>query len=476
MPSLKHAGYRERVPLRVKASDPVKALEAAVIGGFHPSDFGYPEDGDMDSLKSLHDGLTVVACCVGERLDARRQQGVKRFLRKDLSSILEASLTDAYGQAVPEGTGERFLAKHKELLPDLVKDPHLAALPNLSYLDGYLEQSDMRVPAYPARGMAKGEAAYASQLFSEMREKGCIQGAYQEPGTEVCPDALSGEGLSGFVLETGQGTKALCAGKKGIGYGAVLLSGEGGAPVASRFVEGTLSDVSRGVRGMADGAAERQFAEDLRERHVEAPQVNEYAAKREGLSEAVCGPGKYMRQCRLYVEAAYPQLSKGLVYADIRAANDLALPGGYPSGNPALVTDYYTGEDGKRKQRNLAPYTVEEFDAINKAANPDGDKPVFYGDLLPRRGGFRVEPESISPSRVPFSMREHKARTSLAKMLNQQSKYLELEERSDLVKAFGLEKGAFGDLDIQSDVSPDMQYGVDAGDAAELAAEGMSLG
>lgn len=460
--------YRGLISKRLLASDPEDVLQASVIGGFHPSDFGYPEHGSKEDLQSLYDGLTVVACCIGERLEQERQRGTKRFLRENLAGILESGLTDAFGSPAKEGCGMRFLNHHKELLPDLVKSPYLAAMPGMEYLESCLQDSKKSVPTYKASRMTRDEAVYASQLFSEFREKGCISGVAQREDLEVNPSAFSGNGLGGFVLDAGMGWKALCGGKPSCGYGTVLLSPQG-TPVGADFVKTGFQDVSRSVRELKDDALDRQFSESLRERHAMPPMVSEYAAKREGLSDAVCGPGKYLQRCRLYVEAAYPQLSKGLVYADIRCANDLPLPGGYPSPDPALVCDHFTGKDGRRKQTNLAPYSVEAFDRINREACSDGDKPVFYGDLIPRQGGFSVDVDSLSPSKVPFSMREHTSRTKLAKALNHQSKYLELEERSDLIQSFGLEKDAFGELDLQSDVNPDMQYGIDAGDAADLA-------
>ncbi len=171
---------------------------------------------------------------------------------------------------------------------------------------------------------------------------------------------------------------------------------------------------------------------------------------------------------RVVILGDYPNTSGRLLqlaYAnDLSSVSSAALP-------TMLVSDTVKDAFGRSRKSYVHQYTDQEYDALLSHCEVSGTHPVTSVSLY-SKGGHRIADVSTAerPS-FPFYYDRHQEVTERAKRvrLNQQSKHLEFEEREELAAKYGFDVDEFGDLDMQSSVSADPEFGITEADAVRLA-------
>jgi len=96
--------------------------------------------------------------------------------------------------------------------------------------------------------------------------------------------------------------------------------------------------------------------------------------------------------------------------------------------DPMLVYDKYKAADGTMKNTFTAEYSKAQWEAIEKAANKDGDAMVVIADLFPNKKGkgLVVNTNTLKTPDVPFDKEAHQKNT-LAAREAKKAKYAEAE-------------------------------------------------
>lgn len=145
---------------------------------------------------------------------------------------------------------------------------------------------------------------------------------------------------------------------------------------------------------------------------------NEYMQVREGLGSSTYH-GHLLKGVRLAIRNAKEVPGKGWK-VELCQACDMEGENCPASPDPYLTNKPFKFNDGKAGVSRNQFYSYEEYGAMLDAANQKGDKPVFYGDLLPTQGAdgsvsFLVDVDSLKGSQVPFSLKAHGAAAGAAR-------------------------------------------------------------
>ncbi|MGX1195851.1 hypothetical protein [Metabacillus sp. SLBN-84] len=124
--------------------------------------------------------------------------------------------------------------------------------------------------------------------------------------------------------------------------------------------------------------------------------------------------GQSFKGQRVHVSGVFDQKGPGMTGKNVAfsISNDTREPDDVFT-NPMLVYDKYKDKAGKEKDTYTASYSAKQWEAIEKAANKDGDAMVLEADLFPnsRGKGLVVNTSSLKTPEVPFSAEKHRENT-----------------------------------------------------------------
>ncbi|PAE87720.1 hypothetical protein [Shouchella clausii] len=128
--------------------------------------------------------------------------------------------------------------------------------------------------------------------------------------------------------------------------------------------------------------------------------------------------GQSYKNQRVHVSAAFDQRGPGMKGKNIAfsISNDTREPEDVIT-NPMLVYDKFKDKDGNEKDTFTASYSPKQWEAIEKAANKDGDAMVLVADLFPntRGKGLVVNTNTLRTPETPFSAEKHRDNTIAAR-------------------------------------------------------------
>jgi len=123
--------------------------------------------------------------------------------------------------------------------------------------------------------------------------------------------------------------------------------------------------------------------------------------------------GQSMKDRRLVVVGAFDQKGEGMTGKNVAfaIAADQETEASNVITDPMLHYGTYKDDAGKEQSTYTVPYSKQEFERIEQAANKDGDKWVVQGNVFPseHRKGLHVNTKSLTTPDVPFSNDKHKA-------------------------------------------------------------------
>lgn len=124
--------------------------------------------------------------------------------------------------------------------------------------------------------------------------------------------------------------------------------------------------------------------------------------------------GQSYKGQRLHVSSVFDQKGQGMtgknvafsISNDNREKEDVMT-------NPMLVYDTYKDSSGVEKDTFTASYSAKQWEAIEAAANKDGDAMVIEADLFPgKKGkGLLVNTNTLKTPEQPFNAAAHKEKT-----------------------------------------------------------------
>ncbi|MGC6586656.1 hypothetical protein ACPV3A_17015 [Paenibacillus sp. Dod16] len=127
--------------------------------------------------------------------------------------------------------------------------------------------------------------------------------------------------------------------------------------------------------------------------------------------------GQSFKNQRVHVAAVYDQTGKGMTGKNVSfsISNDTREGDGIFT-DPMLVYDTYT-RDGKQQNSFTANYSAKQWEAIEAAANKDGDALVIEADLFANKNGpgLLVNTNTLKTPEIPFNKEKHKANTLAAR-------------------------------------------------------------
>lgn len=128
--------------------------------------------------------------------------------------------------------------------------------------------------------------------------------------------------------------------------------------------------------------------------------------------------GQSYKGQRVHVSSVFDQKGPGMTGKNIAfsISNDTREPAEVIT-NPMLVYDKYKDAQGKEKDTYTASYSAKQWEAIEKAANKDGDAMVLEADLFPnaRGKGLVVNTNTLKTPSVPFDAAKHRENTLAAR-------------------------------------------------------------
>ncbi|KQY91000.1 hypothetical protein ASD24_24710 [Paenibacillus sp. Root52] len=141
--------------------------------------------------------------------------------------------------------------------------------------------------------------------------------------------------------------------------------------------------------------------------------------------------GQSFKGQRVHVANVFEQTGKGMtgknvafsISNDTREGDDIFT-------DPMLVYDKYIDNEGKEKPTFTAEYSAKQWEAIEAAANKDGDNLVIEADLFMNRNGkgLLVNTNTLKTPEVPFNSEQHKSNTLAARALK---KEVRVEQESE---------------------------------------------
>ncbi|WP_078598686.1 hypothetical protein [Evansella clarkii] len=124
--------------------------------------------------------------------------------------------------------------------------------------------------------------------------------------------------------------------------------------------------------------------------------------------------GQSFKGQRVHVSGVFDQKGPGMTGKNVAfsISNDTREPEDVIT-NPMLVYDKYTDKEGKEKDTYTASYSAKQWEAIEQAANKDGDAMVVEADLFPntRGKGLIVNTNSLKTPENAFDMTKHRENT-----------------------------------------------------------------
>lgn len=132
--------------------------------------------------------------------------------------------------------------------------------------------------------------------------------------------------------------------------------------------------------------------------------------------------GESMKNQRLVVSASFDQKGEGRKGKNVALsiANDTKDMENVKT-DPMLVYDHYTDKNGEKKPTYTASYSPTQWEAIEAAANKDGDAMVIEGDVFPNRNGkgLVVNTNTLNTPEEAFDSQKHKDNTHAARAAKQ---------------------------------------------------------
>ncbi|OMF76778.1 hypothetical protein [Paenibacillus glucanolyticus] len=128
--------------------------------------------------------------------------------------------------------------------------------------------------------------------------------------------------------------------------------------------------------------------------------------------------GQSFKNQRVHVVGVFDQTGKGMngknvsfsISNDTREGDDIFT-------DPMLVYDTYVDKLGKQQNSFTANYSARQWEAIEAAANKDGDELVIEADLFMNKNGpgLLVNTNTLKTPEIPFNQQKHKANTLAAR-------------------------------------------------------------
>lgn len=124
--------------------------------------------------------------------------------------------------------------------------------------------------------------------------------------------------------------------------------------------------------------------------------------------------GQSFKGQRVHVSGVFDQKGPGMTGKNVAfsISNDTREPEDVIT-NPMLVYDKYKDKEGKERDTYTASYSAKQWEAIEKAANKDGDAMVLEADLFPntRGKGLVVNTNTLKTPEAPFDASKHRENT-----------------------------------------------------------------
>lgn len=124
--------------------------------------------------------------------------------------------------------------------------------------------------------------------------------------------------------------------------------------------------------------------------------------------------GQSFKGQRVHVSGVFDQKGAGMTGKNVAfsISNDTREPEDVIT-NPMLVYDKYKDKEGNEKDTYTASYSAKQWEAIEKAANKDGDAMVLEADLFPntRGKGLVVNTNTLKTPETPFDAAKHRENT-----------------------------------------------------------------
>lgn len=138
--------------------------------------------------------------------------------------------------------------------------------------------------------------------------------------------------------------------------------------------------------------------------------------------------GQSMKAQRVHVTGAYEQKPPltGMNVA-FSLSNDDKEAGVNASADPMLVYDTFE-KDGKKHPTYTQEYSKKQWEAIEAAANKDGDDMVVIADLFPKGKGLVVNTNSLQTPETPFNRALHKETTLAEREIRKAAREAKAEE------------------------------------------------
>lgn len=135
--------------------------------------------------------------------------------------------------------------------------------------------------------------------------------------------------------------------------------------------------------------------------------------------------GQSFKNQRVHIVGAFDQTGRGMngknvafsISNDTREGADIFT-------DPMLVYDTYLDKFGKRQNSFTAEYSAKQWEAIEAAANKDGDDLVIEADLFMNKNGpgLLVNTNTLKTPEIPFNREKHKANTLAARTLKKEAR------------------------------------------------------
>lgn len=133
---------------------------------------------------------------------------------------------------------------------------------------------------------------------------------------------------------------------------------------------------------------------------------------------ATFGKGQSYKGQRVHVSSVFDQVGEGRTGKNVAfsISNDERSPEDVIT-NPMLSYGTYTDKEGQKKDTYTVGYSKTQWEAIQAAANKDGDALVLEADLFPREKGkgLMVNTKTLKTPEKPFDSKAHKANLAAAR-------------------------------------------------------------
>lgn len=142
--------------------------------------------------------------------------------------------------------------------------------------------------------------------------------------------------------------------------------------------------------------------------------------------------GQSFKNQRVHVVGAFDQTGRGMsgknvsfsISNDTREGDDIFT-------DPMLVYDTYVDKNGKQQNSFTAEYSAKQWEAIEAAANKDGDDLVIEADLFMSKSGpgLLVNTNTLKTPEIPFDREKHKTNTLTAREIKKETKAVQESQK-----------------------------------------------